>query len=443
MTPWMHNVLLIVVTGLLVLVNGFFVAAEFALVKLRRGQLNELVQEGRPFAKTARWLYLRMDRALSACQLGITMASLGLGWIGEPALARLLEPVFHWMHIESSAVIHTVSFIIAFTAITAAHLVIGEQAPKIFAIRRPEHMALWCALPLKWFYVIAYPLLTALDKATAFLLKYAGVDGASEHDTPYSEEEIRSLLSHAHAQGALTRSEHNLLHAIFEFDDTVCRQIMVPRVDVRFIDVGRSTSDALHFAGTGRFTRYPVCDGSMDKLLGFVHVKDLVGVKPDPAGMRSVIRPPRFVPETMRISRLLAHFQASHEHLAFVIDEHGTVVGIVTLEDVLEQIVGPVQDEFDAESPDIERGEDGQYTVQGGALIDVVNRTLNLDLAGREVDTMAGLLMERLGRVPEAGDRVDLHGAVAQVLEVKNARATRIGLTPTSPADEVNPGPDQ
>ena len=203
----MSNILLIVLTIVLVVLNGFFVAAEFALVKLRRSQLEELVRQERAFSGTAMWLMNRLDRALSACQLGITMASLGLGWIGEPAIARLLEPLFEAVGITSPAVLHTISFIIAFTIITAAHLTIGEQAPKIFAIRKPEPMALWCAVPLKWFYILSYPLLMGLNAVTVILLRWVGVQGAGGHDTPHSEEEIRALLSHAHAHGELTQSE--------------------------------------------------------------------------------------------------------------------------------------------------------------------------------------------------------------------------------------------
>ncbi len=424
----------IVITVLLVVANGFFVAAEFALVKVRTSRLEEFVRQGRPFARTAQWLAERLDRALSACQLGITMASLALGWVGEPAIATLIEPILEAMGITSTTVIHTVSFIITFIIITTAHLIIGEQAPKIFAIREPEKMTLWCAVPLKWFYVLSFPLLVILTGATSTLLKAIGLKSTGEHDTPHNEQEIRTMLSHAHAHGELTRSEHELLDAIFEFDDMVCRQIIVPRVDVHFIDVNMTSIDAIHFARAKKHTRYPVCDGSLDQILGFLHVKDLVGCEDiDNIDLRTIIHPPRYVPQSMPISRLLRHFQEIHQHMAFVIDEHGLALGVVTLGNVLERIVGSVQDEFDAEAPDIVPDGPDQFIVQGGTLIDVVNRTLNLNLTSNRADTMGGLAMERLGQLPATGDQTKLNDTVtAEVLETRNSRTKRIRLHVTA-----------
>ena len=213
MEPWLHDILMIFFAGLLVLINGFFVAAEFALVKIRESRLEEMVKERRPFALTAGWLVERLDASLSACQLGITMASLGLGWIAEPAVAHLLRPLIFSLGITSEMLIHGVAFAIAFTAITAFHLVLGEQAPKIAALRRPETAVLGIALPLKIFYYLSYPFMAALNSTTAFLLRMAGIKGATEHEIPHSEEEIRALLMQAHIAGELSRSEHRLINA--------------------------------------------------------------------------------------------------------------------------------------------------------------------------------------------------------------------------------------
>jgi CBS domain containing-hemolysin-like protein len=426
--PWVTSLLLVTLTVLLVLINGFFVAAEFALVKVRPRRLAQLARENRAFAKTARWLSLRLDRALSACQLGITMASLGLGWIGEPTVARLLEPIFLAVGITSAVAIHTSAFIIGFTIITAAHLVIGEQAPKIFAIRRPELMAMWCAVPLKWFYLASYPFIAALNGATTFLLARVGVHGAGEHDVPHNEEEIRALLSQAHAKGELTRTEHRLLDAVFEFDDTISRQILVPRVEVAFVDVEASGDAMLEHIRSTKHSRYPVCEGSLDRVLGVLHVKDLVGLGPEEIDLRGLMRQPRYVPETMGISKLLGHFLASHQHLAFVVDEYGGTTGIVTLEDVLERLVGPVQDEFDMETPDIVPVGGGRYVVDGSIPIAEVSRAFDLELEGGDVDTLGGLIMERLDRVPVEGDRLQLSGAVVEVIEMRSARVTRIRI---------------
>jgi CBS domain containing-hemolysin-like protein len=237
MDAWVTDLLKIMTALLLVMINGFFVAVEFALVKLREGQLNELIKKQRPFARTALWLQQRLDASLSACQLGITMASLGLGWIGEPAIAHLLRPLLIMVGITSDLWIHTIAFIIAFTSITAAHLVVGEQTPKIFALRRPETMALWCAVPLKIFYYVSYPLISALNASTSFLLTLAGVDSTSSHQDVPTADEIRVLLQQARTHGHISRSEHRLISAVLEFDDLVCRKVIQPRADVDYLDI--------------------------------------------------------------------------------------------------------------------------------------------------------------------------------------------------------------
>ncbi len=438
MVDRLRDSLYIIAAGILVILNGFFVAAEFALVKIRGSRLEEMVQQGRPFARSGLWLSERLDASLSACQLGITMASLGLGWIGEPAFARLLAPVLHWIGIDSEAAIHTIAFIIAFGLITALHLVIGEQAPKIFAIRRPDTMLLVCAAPLKFFYFLLYPLLTVLSKTTALLLRAVGIEDASEHDAPPTEAEIRRMLSQAHAHGELTRSEHRLLHAVFDFDDLITRRVMVPRNDIVFFDVNQPISECIKLARRAKHTRYPVCDGSLDNVLGIAHIKDLVGVSGEKSfNLRSILRPPRQIPETMPISRLLKHFQATHELMALVVDEHGTLVGFVTLENVLEEIVGPVEDEFDTEPPPIVEEGPRTFIVLGSSPVKVVNRRLGLGLASRDADTFSGLLTARLGSIPKAGDRVELENASAEVVEVKGARATRIRVTLPEPPEPM------
>ncbi|MDF1747098.1 MAG: hemolysin family protein, partial [Gimesia sp.] len=331
----------------------------------------------------------------------------------EPAFARLLEPVFSAMGVTSPAVIHGFAFAIAFSLITALHLVIGEQAPKIFAIRHPEKMVLWCAVPMKFFYVFSYPLLISLNGMTAIILKNLGVKGIG-HDTPHSEDEIRTLLKEAHIHGDLTRSEHRLLDAVFEFDDIISRRIMVPRTDVEILLVGQSLSDCLTQVRRSRHTRFPLCEGSLDKVVGVVHIKELIRQTEmdDQFDLRSIARPPKTVPENMPISKLLRHFQATHQHMAFIVDEYGTVIGIVTMENVIEQIVGSVQDEFDLETPDIVPDGPGQFIVQGSTPIDVVEKILNIYRGDDDVDTFSGLLMSRQGQILEAGDRIDLTNAV-------------------------------
>lgn len=425
----------------LVILNGFFVAAEFSLVKVRIGRVEELVRLKRPFAKTSIWLVERLEGALACCQLGITMASLGLGWVGEPAFAHLIEPAFKAMGIQSAAVLHTVAFIVAFTIITSLHLVIGEQAPKIFAIRRPEQMLLWCALPMKWAYLVMYPFMVVLNRTTSFLLRGVGLTESSQHDSPHSEEEIRVLLREAHIGGLVTRSEHRLINAVFEFDDMICRRIMVARSDVDYFDANQSLEDCLTQVRQTKHTRYPVCRGSLDEVLGVIHVKDLVGVESrSDFDWLSLMRPPRKVPENMPTSKLLRHFQATHQLLAFVIDEYGMVIGIVTLENVLEQIIGNVADEFDSEEPNIQPDGSNQWIVRGSTPIDEIERSLGLVVEGADVDTFSGLLTHRAQRLLNAGDKIEVDGHSAEVLEVRDDRAFRVRLrkgetVPESPDD--------
>jgi len=430
MTPLLYDLLMITIAGLLVLINGFFVGAEFALVKIRESRVEEMVKERRPFATTASWLVERLDASLSACQLGITMASLGLGWIGEPAVAHLIRPVIFSVGITSEILVRGVAFTIAFTTITAFHLVIGEQAPKIAALRRPETAALWSALPLKIFYYLSYPIMAALNSTTAFLLRKVGIEGASEHEIPHSEEEIRALLMQAHIAGELSRSEHRLINAVFEFDELICRRVMLPRADVVYLDANISLSDAIDVIHQTKHTRYPVCDGSLDKIVGVVHIKDLIGISADTDfDLNSVIRPPQYVPETMPVRRLLRQFQSIHQHLAFLVDEYGTVSGIVTLENILESIIGPVEDEFDDEQPEIVSEGPKAYIISGNTSIDAINQRFGLKYETQDMDTIAGLMMERTDKLLAPGDRVELSGAIAEVLEVKGPRAIRIRLT--------------
>ena len=430
MSEWSLDLLKILLALLLVLINGFFVAVEFALVKTREGRLDELVLKQRPFAKTALWLQKRLDASLSACQLGITMASLGLGWIGEPAIAHLLRPLLLSIGVESELWLHGIAFFIAFTAITAAHLVIGEQTPKIFALRRPETVAIWGAVPLKVFYYLTYPLMVSLNASTTFLLSLAGVDPESTHQEVPNEREIRSLLKQARLHGHLSRSEHRLINAALEFDDIVCRKVMQPRSDVVFITADQSIQEIIEFVSKSRHSRYPVCQGSMDSVLGILHIKDLISLSCDKSSdLRSILRPPQFVPETITVSRLLRQFQSYPQHMALVVDEYGITIGIVTLEDVIEQIVGPVEDEFDQILPQITAESENSFVVLGGTPVQTVNQALNLDLDSSLADTFSGLLMVFSGKVLSSGDRIDITGAQAEVLEVEGRRAKQIRVT--------------
>ncbi len=420
--------LAIAIAILLVVLNGFFVAAEFALVKVRMGQIDQMIRDGRPFAKTGKWLAERMDQSLSTCQLGITMASLALGWIGEPAFHHLMQPLFDFINLPDN-IAHIFAFLVAFSLITALHLVIGEQAPKIYAIREPEKTLAWCALPMRVFYFLLYPFQASLSWVTTMLLKWMGVEGRG-HGNVMTEEEIRAMLTEAHSHGELTRSEHSLINAVFEFDDQVCRRVMLPKSDVEFFNTEKSLKENLQTAVRTRHTRYPLCDGNLDNTIGVVHIKDLTGVSPDDDfDLKAVMRPPHKIPESMPISRLLRHFQATHQLMAFVMDEYGNTIGIVTLENVLEQIIGPVDDEFDEKEPVVVPQGKNVFIVQGSTPIRDVERALGLNLDEEDIDTLSGVLMNRTQKMPAAGDRIEFDGAVAEILEVRDDRADRVRFT--------------
>jgi CBS domain containing-hemolysin-like protein len=307
--------------------------------------------------------------------------------------------------------------------------VLGEQAPKIAAIRNPESTMLWSAMPLKAFYFFSYPFIIALNATTGLLLKMFGIEGSSEEDVPHSEEEIRILIHRSHLHGELSRSEHKLISAVFDFDELVCRRVMVPRVDVVFLDIGSNLSDTLKLTQETKHSRYPVCEGSMDKVVGVLHIKDLVGIPPDESfDLQSIIRPPQFVPETLPVRRLLRQMQASRQHMAFVVDEYGTVSGVITLENVLEEIIGSVEDEFDAEMPDIVAESPQQFIVAGSTPIEIINRRFDLELEAQDVDTLSGLLMAKTDKLPVAGEKIELPGVVAEILDVKDLRAARVRM---------------
>jgi len=426
-------------TVILILLNGFFVAAEFALVKLSKSKLKAMINDRKAFATTAMWLFKRQNLALSACQLGITMASLALGWIGEPAIAHLITPLIHNLGIESANVLHAIAFTIAFSIITAFHIVIGEQVPKIYAIRKPGVVFLASALLLKGFYILLYPFMYVLNAITNVILRWTGIEGSEEHEASLTEEEIRASLSIAHAKGELSKNEHSLLNAVFKFDDEVARQIMKPRNEVEYIDSNNTFGEILNFAKKSKHTRFPFCDGSLDKLMGVVHIKDMIGYdEEDKIDLKTMVRTPLLVPGKMLIGRLLQEFRMAKQHLAFVQDEHGTILGIVTLEDVLEELVGNLEDEFDMEESNIVEL-NGKYIVDGDIQIDDLNDKFDIDLVSEDADTLSGLIVEKFGHKLEKGQIIELADQIeAEIIEVEGIRATKISLTITSVNNEAH-----
>ncbi|HVS65400.1 MAG TPA: hemolysin family protein [Thermoanaerobaculia bacterium] len=416
---------------LLVLLNGFFVAAEFSLVKVRTTQID---QHGETRSgRLARHMVEHLDAYLSACQLGITLASLALGWVGEPAVAHTLEPAFAALGL-GEVWVHSTSLVIAFAIITILHIVLGELAPKTLAIRKPEPTSMGVAIPLFMFYKISYPAIWLLNGMANALLRLLGLEPVGEDDA-HEEEEIRRLLA-SHQESRLTEHKRELLDNIFELSYRVARQVMVPRSEVVFLDTLASLEESLDVARKSGHTRFPVCEADLDRTIGLVHIKDLFHAKQVPKHLEEIRREIFFVPETLPLDRLLRRMRHEHQHMAAVLDEYGGVAGIVTLENVIEEIVGEIQDEFDAERPELVKVSESVYQILGSMLIQDLEDALAIDLGDeRDEDTLAGVTLSELGRRARVGDRVTFGPLELEVLEVDRNRILSLRVTMPSRDD--------
>jgi CBS domain containing-hemolysin-like protein len=399
LNPWLGLLL----GTLLVLLNGFFVAAEFALVKLRPTQLDEGDEGLR--VRVLRHMVSHLDAYLSATQVGITLASLALGWVGEPAFAWLLRPLLERLG-AGEALVHSIAATSAFFIIMVLHIVIGEMAPKSLAIRQALGVSLWIALPMEAFYRATYPLIWVLNKSANRLLQLFGVEPVTESELAHSEEELRLLL--ASTAEELSQQKRELLDNVFELSHRVARQIMVPRGDVVYLSTTKSVDDNLRLARASGHTRFPLCRGSLDQAIGLVHIKDLFRLEGPPRTLEEIARSLTFVPETLTLDQLLRRMRGERIHLAAVLDEYGGVSGIVTLENVIEEIVGEIQDEFDLERPELVALEGGRYQVDAGMLVEDLEDALKIEFSDRDEDTIGGVVLSELGRRPRVGDVVEV-----------------------------------
>ncbi|OBZ12479.1 hemolysin family protein [Bacillus sp. FJAT-26390] len=403
---------------LLVFLNGFFVAAEFAMVKVRGSRIDTLASEGRARAKYASHLTGNLDAYLSACQLGITLASLGLGWIGEPAIARVIEPLFGYVGIRNEVFIHTFSFILAFSFITVLHIVLGELAPKTVAIRKAEQITLLTAAPLIYFYKIMYPFIWVLNGMANRLLRRIGIEPATEKDAAHTEDEIRILMKESHKNGLIDNTELTLVDNIFDFTETNAREIMIPRTEMICLNTSHSLTDNKKLALEQMLTRYPVCENDKDNIIGFVHIKDLLkDTAHSLQDIKQITRPITTVPESMQISTLLKLMQKRKSQIAILIDEYGGTSGLVTLEDIMEEIVGEIQDEFDEEREHLEKRDDGTYSVSGLMLIEEVNSFFGLDIDTDDYDTIGGWIYSKIDIPPVKNQRVEYAGEFEFMIE--------------------------
>ncbi len=420
-----------------VLLNGWFVLAEFALVKVRTTRLRELADGGSRGAVQALRITGELDQYLSAIQLGITLASLALGWLGEPALARLLEPAFTGLSF-GPVLAHGIATAIAFATITFLHVVLGEMAPKTLAILQAERFALWVAWPLHAFYVVTSPLIWALQGAANAIVRAMGFEPSAEGGDPYTEEELRMIVAASHHSGVLPEATRYLLDNVLDYTTRVVREVMTPRRDVATLDVRDPVERSVATALEREFSRYPLVHPERG-VLGFVHVKDLVAVATGRRQVKSlteVARKPVFVPEFVPIDRVRRQLQHRRTHFGIVVDELGDFVGIVTLEDLLEELVGEIMDELDVELPKVMPQTDGSVELDGGLLLGTAVRKLGLETPGKVegVDTIGGYVFALLGRPPQAGDAVVVGKHRLEVLRVERLRIRRLRMVPLPPA---------
>jgi CBS domain containing-hemolysin-like protein len=419
----------------LVFLNGFFVASEFAYVRVRSTAVETLVEEGRPGAATLQEAVGNLDDYLAVTQLGITISSLGLGWIGEPAVAALIEPVL--APIVGPNLIHLVAFAIGFGTITFLHVVFGELAPKTIAIAQAERVSLFVAAPMKFFYYVFRPGIYVFNGTANYFTRLIGVPPASETDETLTEEEILTVLTRSGTEGHIDSEEVEMIEQIFDLDDLSVREIMIPRPDVASVPADMSLAELRSTVIAEGHTRYPVVEADEpDQIVGFVDVKVVLRAeefdaeRADSMTAGDLAREIQIIPETGQLTDLLARFQREQRQMAAIIDEWGAFEGIVTVEDVIEVVLGDLRDDFDMvdDEPQISQREDGSYVADGGLTISTVNETLGTSFETAEFGTIGGLVLDRLGRAPEARDQVDVDGHRLTVEAVDGTRITTVRI---------------
>jgi CBS domain containing-hemolysin-like protein len=423
---------------LFVIANGFFVAAEFALVKVRPTQLAEAAAKGSSRARMARHLAKHLDTYLSACQLGVTLASLALGWIGEPAFAGILMPLFAKLTPNSAVWAHSVAVSIAFVIISVLHIVLGELVPKSLAIQKPVLTSLWIAHALHYFYLVMYPAIWVLNGVARAALRLIGIKRTGEFESAHSPEELRLILANSEKAGILSEENREIIEGVFEFSRRTARQIMVPRTDVAVLSTLKTIEENLEIIRTTRHTRYPLCDGTLDQTVGLIHVKDLMLAQLRGPGrtLQELKRDVLFVPENSTVERLLSQFIEQRTHMAIILDEYGGASGIVSLENITEELFGQIQDEFDRERPEIEPLGNGRYRVRGDYLIEDLADRLKVDIGEPDEETVGGYVQARIGREVAPGDRATLGDLQIVVLDAERFRVRWVMVQSPMPATE-------
>lgn len=421
----------VVLALLLVVLNGFFVAAEFAFVRVRGTSVEQLAADGRTGAGSLQDVMTDLDDYLAVTQLGITIASLGLGWVGEPAVASLLEPVLG--AVLPAGLVHLVAFAVGFGIVTFLHVVFGELAPKTIAISQTERLSLFLAPPMKLFYLLLLPGIVVFNGAANAFTRLLGVPPASEIDETLGEREIRRVVAQSGEEGDIDLTEVAMIERVFDLDDTAVREVMVPRPDVVSVPANASMAEVRSTVFEAGHTRYPVLDDDdADQAVGFVDVKDVLRAsETDAEGETTagdIARGILVVPETTATRDLLMEFRTERQQMAAVIDEWGSFEGIATVEDVVEAVVGDLRDEFDTDEREhsIRRRDDGGYEIDGGVPLSAVGEALAVDVRSEAVDTIGGLVLDRLDRAPERGDSVEVAGHSVEVTAVDGNRISTV-----------------
>ena len=423
----MISIINIIIVILLVFMNGFFVATEFAMVKVRKSRIETLVTDGNRSAKHALTVVRDLNSYLSACQLGITLASLGLGWVGEPAVANMLRPVFNLFNL-SEYTSHSISFILGFSIITGLHIVLGELVPKSLAIISSEKIAMYTALPLIMFYKITYPIMWSFNHSTNLVLKIFGISQVDEHEAAHTDEEIKLLVEDSYKHGLIDQTELTFVDNIFDFSEKTVKEIMIPRTDMACIFIEDSFDEIINYALEEQLTRYPICRDSKDNVIGFIHIKDLYRLKFDGnENIEEIIREIKFVPESLSISELLKTFKNQKSQMAIIIDEFGGTSGLVTIEDILEEIVGEIQDEFDDDGEeDIRKTENGSYVVDGKVILEDINELLETDIEDENIDTIGGWIYFQLKSYPKVKQKIIYKNYEFIILKCDRKRISKV-----------------
>ncbi len=425
-----ESILMLMVAFLLVLLNAFFVLSEFALVKVRKTRLEELVKIGNSNAKLALKMSQRLDTYLSATQLGITLSSLALGWVGEPAIAKLLAALFESMDLKDNSIfIHSMSVVIAFLSITFLHVVLGEIVPKSLAIAKSEKAALFAARPLHVFWVVFYPVVRLFDVIAHFFLKKVGIN-PKEHDGTHSEEELKIIVGESLREGIIDSVEGEIIKNAVDFSDTSAKEIMTPRKDMVCLDEENSYEENIDIVLKSRFTRYPYCKGSKDNIIGMVHIRDLLSrsiFTPKMHDFNQIVRKMIIVPESASISQILIKMKKEQIHTALVIDEYGGTAGLLTMEDIIEEIMGEISDEYDLKQEGVNKLEEGVFELEGMLDLESVEEVLHIQFDKEcEQVTLGGYVFSLLERMPMEGDTIVSHGYAFEVLSVDGARIKRL-----------------